>query len=471
MAERVAVILVVGLTRSLLDQRCPNLAAFARSGTVRNLSPVLPAVTCPVQASMLTGLSPGEREGRPGHGVVANGWYSRDLAEIQFWKQSRRLMAGETVWEAARRRDPGVTCAQLFWWFNMYCGADYSVTPRPIYRADGRKVPDIYTNPAGLRERLQGELGRFPLFHFWGPAASIRSSQWIADAARIVESTYKPNLNLIYLPHLDYTMQAHGPDGPEADRALTEMDGTLGPLLNDLNERGVGVMIVSEYGIEPVSRAVAVNRALREEGLLAVRDELGTEVLDPGASGAFAVADHQVAHVYVQQAGMLGRCRRVVENMPGVELVLDHDALVGAGLSHPRSGELVLVAEPGCWFTYDYWLDDRRAPDFARIVDIHRKPGYDPRELFIDPAIRFPRAAIAWRVLKQRMSVRTLMDLIPLDAGLVRGSHGRVALDTARQPVMITQREYEEHPETLPCQSVKRVILEHLFAGPWQGEL
>jgi predicted AlkP superfamily pyrophosphatase or phosphodiesterase len=455
MAHPTAVLLIVGLTRQLLDG-APRLRSFAEKSCLRRLRPVLPAVTCSVQSSMLTGLPPRE------HGVVGNGWYNRELAEVQFWKQSNHLVRGEKVWQTARRRDPSITTANLFWWFNMYSSVDYSVTPRPIYKADGRKLPDCYTEPPELREQLQERLGVFPLFHFWGPASSIESSRWIADAAKIVFEKHRPTLNLIYLPHLDYGLQKLGPDHPEISKAVAEIDDVAGSLIDFFESERVRVLVVSEYGIEQVSEAVAVNRALREQGALRVRVEEGLELLDAGASDAFAVADHQVAHVYLREPAQIARYAEFLATIPGIAGILDRKAQAAAGLDHARSGDLVLVAEEGRWFCYNYWLDDAKAPDFARTVDIHRKPGYDPAELFLDPSLHNPKLAVGWRLLKRKLGFRTLLDVIPLDPSLVRGSHGRVDPRPDRQPVLISPRAQAGGDE-ISCAGVRDVILEHLF--------
>lgn len=459
MARPTAVILVVGLSRSLMGRRSPRISAFANGGRVHRLRPVLPAVTCSVQASMLTGVLPRE------HGVVGNGWYYRELAEVHFWKQSNRLVGGEKVWEAAKRRDATVTCANLFWWFNMYSSVDYSVTPRPIYRADGRKLPDIYCEPAGLRDQLQDRLGAFPLFGFWGPKASIRSSRWIAGAAKLVHGQYRPTLTLVYLPHLDYDLQRLGPEHAGIPAAVAEVDAVVGDLIDYFRGCGVGVMLVSEYGIEAVDDAVPINRVLRTAGLLRVRDERGLEQLDAGASEAFAVADHQVAHVYVNDPGRAAAVASLCRGIRGVEAVLGRAEQSRYGLDHPRAGDLVLIAERNRWFTYDYWLDDRRAPDYARTVDIHRKPGYDPRELFMDSEMKLPRVQLAWKLLRRKLGQRTLLDVVPLDTRLVRGSHGRVDQDRGYAPLLITESPDPDLPEELPCERVKDVILGHLFAG------
>lgn len=463
MPHPTAVILVVGLNRSLL-RHTPLLSEYARQGVIHRLKPVLPAVTCSVQASMLTGLTPHE------HGIVGNGWYNRELAEVQFWKQSNHLVGGEKVWEIARRRDPTITCANLFWWFNMYSSVDYSVTPRPIYKADGRKLPDCYTEPVELRPQLQEKLGTFPLFHFWGPASSIVSSRWIAEAAKMVYETHRPTLNLVYLPHLDYSLQKYGPANVNETgytnvvQALHEIDAVVGDLLKFYQERGLRVLVVSEYGIEPVQDAIPLNRFLRENGALRIREEDGLELLDPGASKAFAVADHQVAHLYLKDQNRSVYYAELCRSIPGVEQILNRSAQAALGLNHPRSGDLVLVAEAGRWFSYPYWLDDSKAPDFARTVDIHRKPGYDPLELFLDPAILFPRLTIAGKLLRRKLGFRTLLDVIPLDTRLVKGSHGRIEQAPDVQPIMITRQAHPVWGEELPCTAVRDVILDHLFA-------
>jgi predicted AlkP superfamily pyrophosphatase or phosphodiesterase len=455
MAHRTVVIDVVGLTERCLGAHTPGLSAFRDACGLCHLVPPLPAVTTTAQASMLTGAKAGV------HGIVGNGWYDREQAEVQFWKQSNRLVRAEKIWETARRRDPSVTCANLFWWYNMYSSAEFSVTPRPIYKADGRKIPDCYAEPAGLRDRLQGELGAFPLFRFWGPGASIESSVWIGEAARRVFDEHAPTLTLVYLPHLDYAHQKFGPGSAGARRAEAEIDGVARGLIDHFERAGARVLVVSEYGIEVVTDAVPINRVLREAGFVRVRVEQGGELLDAGASRAFAVTDHQVAHVYARDAGDVPAVRELCARVEGVASVLDRDGKRAHGLDHPRAGELVLVAKPGRWFSYPYWLDDARAPDFARCVEIHRKPGYDPCELFIDPKIRFPKLALGRRLFRKSIGMRTLMDVIPLDAGLVRGSHGRV-LSGAEGPVLMGRGI---GGGSMAMEQVRDVILETLFRG------
>ena len=431
---RLAVINVVGLSSRLLDSgRMPRLAKLAAGGQLRPICPAFPAVTCPAQATYLTGQLP------RAHGIVANGWHDRDLAEHQFWKQSNRMVQVAKIWHTLRALRPDATVAQLFWWFNMHADVDWSVTPRPLYPADGRKVFDIHTQPMGLREELKAALGPFPFPQFWGPAAGRGASDWIAASARFVEEKHSPTLNLVYLPHLDYALQKFGPEvnDPRVATELAVADEIAGSLAEFFQKRGVEVVVLSEYGITPVSRPVHLNRVLRSHGWLSIKDELGRETLDQGGSAAFAIADHQVAHIYVRNPELRPQVRAALAATPGVERVLDTADLQAAGLDHPRSGDLLAVAASDAWFTYYYWEDDAHAPDFARTVDIHRKPGYDPVELFLDPEIAAPKLKIAWRLLKKKLGFRMLMDVIPLDAALVRGSHGRVPEDKKDWPVFI----------------------------------
>jgi predicted AlkP superfamily pyrophosphatase or phosphodiesterase len=448
---------VVGLALRFVGEHTPNLKRLAGQGAIRPLATVLPAVTCTAQTSLLTGGMPRD------HGIVANGWYFRDLAEIMFWRQSNHLVSGDYVWDAARRRDASFTAANMFWWYNMYSSADIGVTPRPMYPADGRKIPDCYAAPSKLRDELTERFGRFPLFSFWGPATDISSSRWIADATLYVRATRQPTLTVCYLPHLDYNLQRLGPDHPAIAADLAAIDAICGELIDDAERSRARVIVVSEYGIVPVSRPVHINRALRQAGLIQVRTEMGRELLDAGASDAFAVADHQVAHVYVRSGERVAEVKALLEGLVGIESVLDDEGKRQVGLDHPRSGELVAVAAADSWFTYYYWLDDARAPDFARTVEIHRKPGFDPVELFIDPAFTWPKGAVGWRLARRKLGFRALLDVIPLDASLVKGSHGRVTDRPEDGPLIIGSQAHLLPDGPVSATAFKQVLLDYLF--------
>lgn len=428
--NKTVVINVVGLTSRLIGEHTPFLKRFSENGHICTIDPAFPAVTCTAQSDYLTGTTPSV------HGIVGNGWYFKEECEVKFWRQSNKLVRSEKIWERLKRENPGFSCANLFWWYNMYSSVDYSVTPRPNYLADGRKIPDIYSHPPELRDTLQHELGRFPLFNFWGPKTSVKSSKWIADAARRTDELYDPTLMLIYLPHLDYNLQRWGNDIKRISEDLKQIDTLVEELVAYYNKKEARIFVLSEYGITDVNRPVHLNRLLREGGYIQLREERGLELLDAGASRAFAVADHQVAHIYCQDTVDIPKVKALIESAAGVEKVfLKEDTEV---LNHPRCGDLVAVADADSWFTYYYWNDDRKAPDFARTVDIHRKPGYDPAEMFIDPKIKWAVPKILWKLILKKLGFRTLMNVIPLDASLVKGSHGRRPDDKADFPIFIS---------------------------------
>lgn len=426
--KRLAVLDVVGLCRRELAGM-PFLRAWsqAQGREVQSFPPAFPAVTCTAQSSYLTGKAVDE------HGIVGNGWYDREAAEVKFWKQSNHLVQGEKLWERLRAESPGYRCAKWFWWYNMYSSAEFSMTPRPMYPADGRKVFDVYAHPLSLRDGVKEPLGDFPFPAFWGPRAGIASSRWIADSAKWIEKQESPELSLVYLPHLDYSLQKFGPDAPEVPAELLAIDEVLADLIPFYESRGVEVVVLSEYGISKVTRAVALNREFRKQGWIAIKDELGLEQLDCGASRVFAVADHQVAHIYLNDVSLRDEVRALVDAVDGVEEVRDG----WQGVGGERGGDLVAVSQGDAWFSYYFWEDDALAPDYARTIDIHRKPGYDPAELFIDPAIKFPHLKVASFLAKKKLGLRGLLDVIPLDANLVKGSHGRDQVADEERPVVI----------------------------------
>jgi predicted AlkP superfamily pyrophosphatase or phosphodiesterase len=430
--QRTVVINVVGLTSSLIGESTPNIKAFADRNRQKSIKPAFPAVTCTAQSNMVTGRPASE------HGAVGNGWYNRDYSEVHFWKQSNAIVNKPKIWDELKGLDPSFTCAKLFWWYNMYSSVDYSITPRPMYPADGRKFFDVYTHPMEMGSEMKKDIGNFPFHTFWGPKAGIGSSQWIAESTKWVEEKHEPTLNLIYLPHLDYNLQRLGPSHPDIGADLEEIDQIVGDLISFFEARAVKVVLLSEYGISDVDRPIHINRVLREKGWITIKDELGLEQLDCGASQAFAVADHQVAHVYVNDESIRDEVRKTLEAIPGVESVLDEAGKQTMGIDHERSGDFVVISDQRSWFTYYYWLDDAVAPDFARCVDIHRKVGYDPVELFIDPKLKIPILKIAKFLFKKKLGFRGLLDVIALDASLVKGSHGRIPQSQDEWPVIIS---------------------------------
>jgi predicted AlkP superfamily pyrophosphatase or phosphodiesterase len=455
--KKTVVLNIVALSPRLIGEHTPFLAKWMAKGKKASINPVLPAVTCSAQSTYLTGKWPAE------HGIVGNGWYFREESEIKFWKQSNKLVQAQKIWDIAREHDPDFTCANMFWWYNMYSSADFSVTPRPMYPADGRKLPDIYSQPMELRDQLQKELGQFPLFSFWGPNANIESSRWIAEASKLVDQWKNPTLTLVYLPHLDYNLQRCGIDFSKIAKDLGEIDSLCEDLVGYYEKQGADVIMLSEYGITSVNNPVHINRVLRQAGFITIKDELGKEMLDAGASKAFAVADHQLAHVYVEQQENIPKVKALLEQTPGIEMVLEEAGKQEHHIAHERAGELVAVADKDSWFTYYYWLNDKKAPDFARTVDIHRKPGYDPVEPFADPKISFLKAKIGYTLLKKKLGFRYLMDVIPLDATLVKGSHGRINEDSDDRPFLVTQQQQLLQKQMVEPTDVQELILAHLL--------
>lgn len=460
MSRPLVILNVVGLTHEMLGPNTPHISQVATEGFARPMGTVLPAVTCSAQATLLTGSLPRE------HGIVANGWYWRDLAEVLFWRQANQLVHGERLYDAARKRDPNYTVAKLFWWFNMYADVNWSVTPRPSYPSDGRKVMDSYSQPTELKDQLQERLGVFPLFKFWGPGADISSTRWIADVSVTVMQQHNPSLTLVYLPHLDYNLQRIGPNDPRIADDVRAVDAEAGKVIDAAKSRGADVVVLSEYAITAVNRPVHINRVLREHGyLVARREALGWETLDAGASRAFAVADHQVAHVYVRRSDNIAAVAELLRKTPGVDRVLDRAAQAEFGLDHDRSGELVVIAAPEAWFTYYFWLDDALAPDYARTVDIHRKPGYDPVELFVDPQLKWPKLRVAARLAQKLLGFRYYMDVIGLDASLVKGSHGRLptqGCENREAPIFVCSNKAIEQ-DAIKMEAVKELLLKMQF--------
>ena len=453
--NKTVVIDIVGLSANLIGEHTPFLSEYVKSRHITPIKPVLPAVTTTSQSCYVTGKWPSE------HGIVANGWYDREDAEMKFWKQSNKLVKAEKIWDAAKRQGPSFTCSKMFWWYNMYSTADFSVTPRPQYHADGVKAPDCYAYPASLRDELQKELGQFPLFSFWGPNANIKSTKWITDASVWVDRKNNPTLTLIYLPHLDYCLQKFGPDFSKISKELNEIDQVVADLVKYYESKNTRIILLSEYGINPVHRPVHINRILREEGLISVRTERWYELLDAGASKAFAAADHQIAHIYINDPAVKAQVKKRLEQTEGIELVLDEEGKKAHHIDHERAGDLVAVAKPDSWFTYYYWFDDAKAPDYAHLVDIHRKPGYDPVEMFMDPKNPFIKLRAGYKLARKLLGFRYLMDVIPLDATLIKGSHGGISAPREFYPICITDTPLTQ--AELQATDVYDVIWEHLF--------
>jgi predicted AlkP superfamily pyrophosphatase or phosphodiesterase len=414
--RKILVIQVAALGYDFLKRK--NGSAEIGALEFRPIQSIFPAVTCAVQATMRTAEPPGV------HGMVGNGFYFRELAKPLFWEQSSSLIRAPRIWEAFRRS--GGTVGQMFIQQSLGAESDLLVSPAPIHKHHGGMIQDCYSRPAGLYPELGEKVGRpFKLRHYWGPLASVKSTEWITDAACEVIRSKKTDLLFTYLPHLDYELQRTGPLSEKSARAFSELKALLEKLLNTAREAGYKALVFGDYAITDVNNPMFPNRILREAGLMAVRKIKKMAYPDFHSSRAFAVVDHQVAHVIIKNKTDADAVRNALEGASGIERILGKHDKKEMGIDHPRSGELVLVAEKNAWFAYPWWTEKREAPDYAAHIDIHNKPGYDPCELFFG---RLP------------VSVST-------DATKVRGSHGRVGegLDAA----WATDMELGTEPATL----------------------
>jgi predicted AlkP superfamily pyrophosphatase or phosphodiesterase len=420
MPEYVILLTVPGLRGADIDAM-PRLKALTAGGDRAELAAGFPAVTCTVQANMTTGVPPSE------HGVIANGFFWREKGNagesVEMWTSPNSCIERPQLWDILHEKAPGVTSAVWFPLHSKECGADYVCTPAPIHNPDGSESLWCYTKPAPLYGELIAELGHFPLQHFWGPIANIKSTAWIVASAVQAAKRFQPNLFYIYLPHLDYAAQKNGPDSPEAIKALADLDIEIGNLVDGFaaayGDKAPLWLVASEYVITPVDHVLYPNRVLREAGLLKNRATDAGELIDYAASTAWALVDHQLSHVFVNgDAATIDRVAELLRAQPGVAEVVDPRNAPQYDLNHARSGELVVVSTHNSWQAYYWWTDDAQAPTFARTVDIHRKPGYDPIELFFDAATRG----------------------IPLNADLVKGSHGAPPLEPSQRGVLLSSQ-------------------------------
>ncbi|MEI6241028.1 MAG: nucleotide pyrophosphatase/phosphodiesterase family protein [Planctomycetia bacterium] len=410
--------------------RMPRLAALAASGASVPLAPCLPAVTCPVQATLTTGVLPAV------HGIVANGLFDRSTRHLEMWISPDGVHRSPRIWDRLKAARPDLRTAAWFLLQSKHATADLVCLPAPKHNPDGSETMWCHTRPEGLYGTLREQLGEFPLHTFWGPVAGIESSRWIVRSFLAAAAAAPPHMACVYLPHLDYAAQRSGPDSPPALTACADLDAEIAALVDGF-ETLVGrdelvVLVAGEYRIRPVSHTLFPNRLLREAGLLAITEDAGGgELLDIAASRAWALADHQVSHIYLRDGrdhGLVAEISALFRGRAGVSRVLTGGDLVAAGLAADvppdvtsRCGDLVVMSTLDSWQAYPSWLDDSRAPSFARTIDIHRKPGYDPLELHLDRS-RLPQIAI------------------PLDTTLVKGSHGAIDPAMPHETIFISSR-------------------------------
>jgi predicted AlkP superfamily pyrophosphatase or phosphodiesterase len=405
---------IVGLELGHLESNLlPNVSDIAAQGEAAKMAPVFPALTCPVQNSILSGKYPSQ------HGIIANGLYDRTKYEVSFWEQSSNLVQTDRIWDIAKKTNKlsrsssssslsSLKTAVLFWQNTMYAKADVIVTPRPLHFDDGMQMW-CYSKPIGFYDnQLKQKIGDFNLSSYWGPFASSKSSEWICNAAKYTLENERPNLMFIYIPHVDYSAQRFGKGSKQVQEDLKNADYIVGDIIDKTALLGIKdetqFIILSEYGFNDVDAAIPLNLRLREDNLLITRTINDKEYIDYEYSKAFAMVDHQIAHIYVNE-GFVDETKKVLEDTQGVDRILSSQEKRNLNIDHERSGELIAISDRDKWFSYYWWHSSDKAPSFARTVDIHRKPGYDPVELFIDPQTKS----------------------IPFDTSLVKGSHGRPA--------------------------------------------
>lgn len=397
--KKLIVINVVGLTKNSFDDvLLPNLSKIFTKGFCSSMVPSFPAVTCSVQSSITSGYYPAD------HGIISNGFYDRDTKQVSFWEQYDSLVQKPRIWDILKKANPKLKTAVLFWQNSLYTNSDFVITPKPLHLED-TTIMWCYSKPVNYYEEIAQHIGEFDLKWYWGPFASIKSSRWIIDASMYTIKKHSPDLVLVYLPHLDYSAQKHGPQSNEFKQSLVEIDNMIGDLLDFLDTNKFGdtyeIMIHSEYGFNEMNHSLSPNILLRQNGLLSIRNILGKEYIDFENSNAFAMVDHQIAHIFIK-SGYDDVVTSIFKKEKNIARILDKESQIKLNINHPRSGELILYSKDNCWFNYYWWEDENHAPSFTFSVDIHRKPGYDPLELFLDP-------------IDKRISH---------DTSLIKGSHG-----------------------------------------------
>jgi predicted AlkP superfamily pyrophosphatase or phosphodiesterase len=413
MAKYVIIIDIVGLEkRHISEDLTPNICKISRGGETRNLETVFPAVTCTVQSSLLSGTYPEV------HGIISNGLFDKQNYAVSFWEQSSNLVQADRIWDTLKMSGSSYKTAVLFWQNTMYSNADIVLTPRPLH-LDESMIMWCYSKPPGFYEKIAEKIGKFDLTSYWGPFTSRKSSEWIEQATELVLENERPNFLFTYIPHLDYSFQKNGTSYNNLKDDLKFVDDLVGRLIKKVSDLGIiedtQFIIFSEYGFTNVCSDIPLNTILRENDVLSVRGIEGLEYLDLEYSKAFAMVDHQVAHIYIKE-NYRNSVRKILEGIKGVDLILDDELKQRFRINHVRSGDLIAVSDKDKWFSYYWWYEPLKAPSFARKVDIHRKPGYDPVELFFDPTTKS----------------------IPLNGKLIKGSHGRLSSQHESGPVYVS---------------------------------
>ncbi|MDR0392429.1 MAG: alkaline phosphatase family protein [Planctomycetaceae bacterium] len=437
----------------------PELQAMTASGGIATLLPSFPAVTCPVQSNMTTGVHADQ------HGIVANGLYLREtdatgldsrfesklseanlsdninvtgrnfdpdikqptwpkselLPYIEMWTSPNSAVESPQIWDVLRGKKNPIKSAVWFALLSKFCLADHVCNFAPIHNPDGSESLWCYTRPYLFYGDLRDKLGHFPVQGYWGPLAGQSASEWIVDSAVVGATQFTPDYFYVYIPRLDYTPQKFGANAPEFSADLADLNKLFAKLRAGftaaLGEEPTW-LIAGEYAVTDVNSVVYPNRILREMGLLFIEERNGREYLLPDKSRCFALCDHQFSHVYFNDADsqLIQQVANKFRNESGIDEVLVGNERAKYNLNHRRSGEVVLISKPDSWQAYYFWNDDSKAPEYASKVDIHRKIGYDPVELFFDRAT---------------MSV-------PLNTKLIRGSHGAPVHDNSQKTIVLS---------------------------------
>ena len=428
--KKLIVLDIVGLSKKQFEKLKPkNISKILENGSYGSFEPSFPAVTCSVQASIFSGTYPSE------HGIISNGYYDDLFKKISFWEQPTNLVKKPRIWDLLKKNEPNFFTALLFLQNSLYANSNVVLTPKPLH-LENKMVMWCYSKPENFYEKITESLGTFDLKSYWGPFSSLKSSDWIINSAKITIQSHLPDLLVTYLPHLDYTSQKFGPNSDEFKKSVDELDILIGDFLLFLNQEYPNtyeIMILSEYNFNEVNNSISPNLLLRQHGLLSTRRIEEKDYIDYEFSKAFALVDHQIAHLYIKP-GYLDQVKSIFNN-ESVGSILDNNLQKEFKINHPRSGDLILCSNTDSWFNYYWWDDIKHAPDFTFNVDIHRKPGYDPLELFID----FQSKTISH------------------DTSLIKGSHGLISKDPMNSPLIGTSFESNIH-DKIPVVEIKNKI-------------
>ena len=431
--SKIIVVDIPGLVGSDIDEiKTKNIFKIIRNNHSA-LIPTFPAVTCSAQSSVLTGTYPSE------HGIIANGYYDKTYKEIHFWDQPSKLVEKPQIWDILKEKNSKIKTAVLFWQNTLFAKSDIVITPKPLH-LENNFVMWCYSKPQNFYEEIIKEIGEFDLKWYWGPFASIESSKWIINATKITIKNHSPDLLLTYIPHLDYAGQKYGPESIEFQKSLLEVDELIGNLIDFLQSEKLEyeIIILSEYGFNQVNNSISPNIILNDNSLLQTRNIGGKEYIDFELSKAFAMCDHQIAHIFIKP-GFEETVTKIFEKHP-IGKILNKNMQKELHIDNERSGDIILTSEKNSWFNYHWWTDEKFAPDFTFSVDIHRKPGFDPLELFFD--------------MKTKK--------ISHDTSLIHGSHGIIDNEISKLPIIGTTISEKKLPEKLDMIEVLHRIQEFL---------